>query len=269
MLFERIPLSAEDDNVYLESYIADPLGPKPRKAMLVLPGGGYGCICSDREGEPIALAFMPYGYNAFVLHYTVGRQKPFPAQLIEVSTAIAYIRDNAVRYGIDPEALFVVGFSAGGHLAASAATCWKLPAVEAALGRPHGYNKPTGVMLIYPVISAEWRVKTFENLWCTDTPREEQLLATSLEKHVDADSAPMFLVHTADDPAVNVGNTLVMARACAEAGIPFETHIYPFGPHGMALANAVTDSGNAEWNDRAFAKWVEHAVLWAERFCKQ
>ncbi|MBE6768705.1 MAG: alpha/beta hydrolase [Ruminococcaceae bacterium] len=268
MLFERIPLSAEDDEVYLESYIADPFGEIPRKALLVLPGGGYGCVCSDREGEPIALAFMPHGYNAFVLHYTVGRKKPFPAQLIEVSQAIAYIRDNAARYGIDPEELFVVGFSAGGHLAASAATLWKLPAVQAATGRPHGYNKPTGVMLVYPVISAAWRVKTFENLWCTDTPSEEQLAATSLERHVDADSAPMFLVHTADDASVNVGNTLVMAQACAEAGIPFETHIYPYGPHGMALANAVTDGGNAAWNDPAFAKWVEHAVLWAERFCK-
>ena len=75
-------------------------------------------------------------------------------------------------------------------------------------------------MLVYPVISAEWHAKTYENLWCTDTPSEEQLAATSLEKHVDADSAPMFLVHTANDPVVNVGNTLVMARACAEAGIP-------------------------------------------------
>lgn len=268
MLFERIPLSVEDTEVYLDSYIADPLGEKPRKAVLVLPGGGYARICSDREGEPIALAFMPHGYNAFVLHYTVDRKKPFPAQLIEVSQAIAYIRDNAERYGIDPDALFVVGFSAGGHLAASAATLWKLPQVEEALGRPRGYNKPTGVMLVYPVISAEWHAKTYENLWCTDTPSAEQLAATSLEKHVDADSAPMFLVHTASDPVVNVGNTLVMARACAEAGIPFETHIYPYGPHGMALANAATDLGQRELNDAAFAKWVEHAALWAERFCK-
>lgn len=268
MLFERIPLSTEDEQVYLESYIADPLGEKPRKAILVLPGGGYANVCSDREGEPIALAFMPYGYNAFVLHYTVGRKKPFPAQLIEVAKAIGYIRDNATRYGNDPDALFVVGFSAGGHLAASAATLWNLPAVEQAIGRAHGYNKPTGVMLVYPVISANWHARTFENLWCTDTPSAEQLATTALEKHVDADSAPMFLVHTADDPVVNVGNTLVMAQACAAAGVPFETHIYPYGPHGMALANAITDLGQSALNDAAFAKWIEHAVLWAERFCK-
>ncbi len=268
MLFEKVALSCEDEQVYLECYVAASFGEKPRKAVLVLPGGGYGCVCADREGEPIALAFMPHGYNAFVLHYTVGRKKPFPAQLIEVAKAIGHIRDNAARYGVDPDALFVVGFSAGGHLAASAGTLWKLPAVEAATGRPHGYNKPTGVMLIYPVISSQWHAKTFQNLWCTDTPSDEQLQATSLEQHVDADSVPMFLVQTADDPVVNVGNTLAMAHACAEAGIPFETHIYPYGPHGMALANTVTDGGNAELNDAAFAEWVRHAAVWAERFCK-
>lgn len=267
MLFERVPLSTEDEQVFLECYIADPFGPKPRKALLVIPGGGYGNVCSDREGEPIALAFMPHGYNAFVLHYTVGRKKTFPAQLIETAQAIAHIRDNAARYGIDPEAVFVVGFSAGGHLAASIGTLWKLPAVEQATGYPRDYHKPTGVMLIYPVISAAWHALTFENLWCTDTPSDEQLQATSLEKHVDADSAPMFLVHTADDEVVYVENTLVMARACARAKIPFETHIYPYGPHGMALANDVTDNGNVAWNDPAFAEWVKHAAVWAERFC--
>lgn len=268
MVYERIPLSAQDDQVFLECFIADPLGDKPRKAMLVLPGGGYGCICSDREGEPIALAFMPHGYNAFVLHYTVGRKKTFPAQLIEVAQAIGHIKDNAVRYGIDPNAVFVVGFSAGGHLAASAGTLWKLPAITQATGQPYGYNKPTGVLPIYPVISSFGHNATFQNLWCTDTPTEEQLAATSLEKHVDADSAPMFLVHTATDPVVNVGNTLVMAQACADAGVPFEVHIYPEGPHGMALANAVTDLGQDEMNDAAFAQWVSHAALWAARFCE-
>ena len=74
MRFEKIPLSNEDSEVYLETYVADPIGKFKRKAILVIPGGGYGGVCSDREGEPIAMAFMPYGYNAFVLHYTVGRK---------------------------------------------------------------------------------------------------------------------------------------------------------------------------------------------------
>ncbi len=268
MLFEKVMLSSEDEQVYLETYVADQVGEHRRKALLVLPGGGYFNVCSDREGEPIAQAFMPHGYNAFVLHYTVERKKPFPAQLIEVAQAIGHIRDNADRYHIDPDALFVVGFSAGGHLAASAGTLWKLPAITEATGRPYGANKPTGVMLVYPVISSCWHTTTFQNLWCTDTPTEEQLAATSLEKHVDADSVPAFMAHTADDEQVHIGNTLAMSQAYAEAGVPFETHIYPFGPHGMALANEVTDLGQAYYNDAAFAQWVSHAALWAQRFCK-
>ena len=84
MRYERIPLSTEDENIFLEAYIAEPTNKFVRKAILVIPGGGYWTVCSDREGEPIAMAFMPYGYNAFVLHYTVNRKKPYPTQLREV-----------------------------------------------------------------------------------------------------------------------------------------------------------------------------------------
>ena len=265
MIHEKIMLFPENEQVYLDSYIADPVDDTPRKAILVIPGGGYGSLCSYREGEPIALAFFAQGYNAFVLHYTVGRKKPFPAQLIEAAQAITHIRDHAAQYRIDPNAVFAVGFSAGGHLAASTAVLWKHPAVEEALGQLNGRNKPTGVMLMYPVICDHY--ESFQNLWCSDTPTEEQLKTSALNNYVDADSAPAFMLHTANDEMVTVRNTLSMAGAYAAAGVPFETHIYPYGPHGMALANAVTEDGRREWNDPAIAEWVHHAVVWAERFC--
>lgn len=268
MRYERIPLSAEDEDVYLEAYIADPIGGKRRKAILVIPGGSYAGVCSDREGEPIAMAFMPYGYNAFVLHYTVGRKKPFPAQLIEVAQAMVHIKNNADGYGIDLARFFIVGFSAGGHLAASAGVLWKHPAVTAAVDMPYGYNKPTGVMLIYPVISADWHDDTFQNLLCTDTPDAESLRAVSLEKQVDKDSVPAFLVQTTDDESVDARNSLVFARAYSDVGLPYELHMYPHAPHGIALGNAITDCGVAAWNDPAIARWVEHAAYWAERLCE-
>ena len=83
MQYEKIYLKEGRPDVYLETYISDSLPNVTRKAILVIPGGGYGGVCADREGEPIALAFMPYGYNGFVLHYTVGRKEPYPAQLRE------------------------------------------------------------------------------------------------------------------------------------------------------------------------------------------
>ncbi|MBO5939248.1 MAG: alpha/beta hydrolase [Clostridia bacterium] len=266
MKHERIYLMEGNEDAYLDTYIADPIPSFTRKALLIIPGGGYGKICSEREGEPIAHAFMPYGYNAFVLHYTVGRKKPFPAQLIEATLAIKHIKDNAENYGIDPEQLFVVGFSAGGHLAASTGVLWKNDEVLKAVAMPYGETKPRGVMLIYPVISPKFQnhIKSFRNLWCTDTPTEEQLSAAAIEQHVDADSAPAFIMHTANDQVVDVRNALTVADAYAQAQIPFELHIYPDGPHGMALGNRITECGTPKYNQSAIAEWVRLAANWAD-----
>lgn len=271
MKFFQIPLSDTDKDVYVDAYIADPTKAFTRKAILVIPGGGYGGVCADREGEPIAMAFLPYGYNAFVLHYTVGRKRRFPAQLIEASLAMAHIRSHAEEYGIDPDQVFTVGFSAGGHLAASLATMWKLPAVYEATGIPYGVNKPTGAMLIYPVISgtlAKTHSGTFRNLLCTDTPSPEELAMCSIENHVDADSAPAYIMHTVTDQAVYVGNALTVAKAYAEAGLQFEMHIYPDAPHGVALGNPITAGHNEKWNNPAIAEWVRTAAAWADSLCK-
>ena len=262
MRFERIPLSSTDEDIYMDAYIADPTQTFTRKAILVIPGGGYGHVCSDREGEPIAMAFLPYGYNAFVLHYSVGRKRPFPAQLIEVARAIKHIKDHAAEFGIDPEELFTVGFSAGGHLSASAGVLWKLDEVQAAVDMPYGYNKPKGVMLIYPVISQH--TGSFKNLWCTDTPSEEQYEAVMIDRHVDADSSPAFIMHTANDEIVNVSNSLAAAQAYSRAGVPFELHIYPDAPHGVALGNDITAKGRPKWKNSAIAEWVRMAAAWAD-----
>ena len=267
MLYETIELS---EGCTLDVYVARRIGGKKRRPLLVIPGGGYADVCHVREGEPIAMAFMPYGYNAFVLHYTVGRKKPFPCQLIESARAIKHIKDNADKYNVDPEELFVVGFSAGGHLTASAGVLWKNEEIYKSIDMPYGYNKPKGIMTIYPVVSPkfEHHIASFRNLWCTDTPSEEDLNGSAIEEHVDADSAPAFIMHTANDQLVDVRNALTLADAYARAGVPFELHIYPYGPHGMALANGVTDCNIPEKNDPIVAEWVRHAAAWADSMCK-
>lgn len=264
MKFFKIPLSTENENVYMDAYIADPIGGKSRKAMLVLPGGGYYGLACDREGEPIAMAFMAQGYNAFVLHYSVGRVAPFPAQLIETAKAIKHIKDNAEAYGIDADEVFTVGFSAGGHLAACTGVLWKHPAIYEALDMPYGYNKPKGTILVYPVLDPEYRNGTFDNLLCIDNPDTDALNAVNIPKNVDADSAPAFIVHTVDDEAVDVRNPLSLAWALAEAGHKFELHIYPHAPHGVALGNHITDCGKPDWNNPAIAQWVSQAAYWAD-----
>lgn len=269
MIYKKIPLDKNDESVYLEAYIADKLSGFTRKAILVIPGGGYGAVCSDREGEPIAMAFMPYGYNAFVLHYST-RKAPFPKQLIEASAAMKHIRDNADEYGLDPDKVFAVGFSAGGHLAASLGTLWAKPEIYAELSMPMGYNKPTGMMLIYPVLSGNefCHIGSFQNLFRTENPTPEQRAAASIEDNTDKTSSPAFIVHTSNDAVVPVQNSLVLAEKLANDGTQFELHIYPDAPHGMALANEITAMGGTGHLRPRYAKWVEDAVGWAEEITK-
>lgn len=269
MLFQKVNLEEGNDNVYLDAYIADKVEGFTRKAILVIPGGGYGQVCSEREGEPIAMAFLPYGYNAFVLHYSHAgnSSRTFPAQLIEASGAMKHIRDHAQEYNIDSEQVFVVGFSAGGHLAGSLGTMWHRKEVYDALDMPFGYNKPTGMMLIYPVVTGTEEFThsfTFCNLLGNQSPAKEQLADCSLEKNVDEKSSPLFLVHTSTDQVVDVRNSLVLAGAYRQAGLQFEMHVYPDAPHGVALGNRITRCGVDKWENSSIAKWVEHAASWAE-----
>ena len=269
MRYEKIPLSEKDSNVFLEAYISDSIPGKKRKAILVFPGGAYAEICNDREGEPIALAFLAQGFNAFVLHYSIGGEdRVYPLQLREVALAMKHIKDNAEEYRIDPDELFTVGFSAGGHLAASSGVFWKRPEVTEGLDIPFGYNKPRGVMPIYPVINPEGHGFSFVMLLGTDNATKEQLDYVSVDRHVDRDSSPAFIMHTAEDEGVDVRNTISLAMSYANAGVPFEMHIYPNGPHGIALGNEITDMGNPEYNDPIIAEWVRLAAAWADKICK-
>ena len=150
MIFDRIKLGI--GNGELEIYRGNELKNAP--AILVIPGGGYGCVCADREGEPIALAFLARGYNAFVLHYSVGKDAPINCPLAEASAAMAYIRRNAESLGVNPEKVYAVGFSAGGHLCGSLGILWHRDEIIEKAGITYGENRPTAVVLQYPVITA-------------------------------------------------------------------------------------------------------------------
>ena len=191
MIFEKTELGI--GKASLDIYIGDELKKSP--AMLVIPGGGYGCVCSDREGEPIALAYLARGFNAFVLHYSVGKDAPVNCPLAEASAAIAYIKRNAEKLSVDPEKVYVVGFSAGGHLCGSLATLWHRDEINDKAGIEYGENRPTAVVLQYPVITAlgKGHMNSFYNLLGTREPTREQLEYYSLEKHVDERSAPAII----------------------------------------------------------------------------
>lgn len=258
----------------LITYVNDDCGDlhvEPRRAVIVCPGGGYRFL-SDREAEPIVKAFLAGGLNVFVLRYTVGEGAQNFAPLIQASLAIQHIREHAEEYHVDPRYVYICGFSAGGHLAASAGTLWNIPEVRAVLGDAAvdaALNRPTGMILSYPVISAYVHAHrgSFNYLLGMKTEgNEPELEAVSLEKHVGPHTCPAFLWHTFTDKTVPVQNSLLMAEALTEAGIPFELHIFPEGPHGLSLANEETAGGRPAMNVPHVQCWIDLAVRWIKDF---
>lgn len=235
----------------------------PRPAMLVLPGGGYD-FCYDGEAEPIALAYLNAGYNAYVLRYACGEAAKFPRPLLEASYAMKWIRDRAAVDNTDPTRVFVIGFSAGGHLAGALATLWQREEIYTAAGVAYGENRPSGVVLSYPVVSGgPYRhAGTFCRVTGQSDPGEEERMRYSNEKNVTSDCPPVFLWHTAEDGAVPVENSLLMASALAAHKIPFALHIFPRGGHGLCLATAETSHGNRGAELADVAEWMPLSLTW-------
>lgn len=264
MIYEKIRLDETDERVYLEVYAPEKTVGYIRDAILVIPGGGYSQVCYDREGEPIALDFIQKGCCAFVLHYSVGEKARFPRPLIEASKAMKYIKDNAEKYGIDKERVFATGFSAGGHLCISLGTLWHMKEIYDAVHMEYGYNKPAGIIPVYPVVSAmvPTHMDSFKNINGKSELTDDDRLRWSLEKHVDEKSSPACIIHTSDDTCVPVFNALTLAYAYAEKGMKFELHVFNSAPHGMALANEITAREVKEWENDANALWPSLARKW-------
>jgi len=262
MRTEQIKLT---EQASLDLYVADQVGELIRDAILVIPGGGYGWLCDYKEGQPIAQAFLAKGYNAFVLHYSLGEQAKFPQPLIEASLAVKHIKDHAEEYHINPDRVFACGFSAGGHLCASLGTLWHLPEVYKSANIPYGSNKVAGMLPIYPVITPfvpGTHMPSFHRILGTEDPSLEELKRYSPDLCVDEHTVPAFLMHTATDPVVAVANTLTFARALTDHHIPCEVHIFPEGPHGIALANEITCFSEPEQIIPAASRWVDLANEW-------
>ncbi len=263
---ETIQLTPDKPYVNLTTYVAGTSGELPynekRKAVLVIPGGGYN-FCSDREGEPVALAYMAAGYNAFVLRYSVTARgdATWPIPLIDASCAMKHIRDHAEEYHIDPDYVFVVGFSAGGHLAASLGTLWDNPMIEEFLNMEKGYNRPTGMILSYPVISGlEYAHRgSFDNILGDRKDEEEARRSLSLELRVSEETVPAFIWTTAEDELVPPQNSIMFAEALANEGTPFELHIYPKGHHGASLGTPAVG-----WKRSPLCAWVNDSIRWME-----
>lgn len=216
-------------------------------AVVVCPGGGY-AMKASHEGGQIALMLKSAGISAYVLDYRV---KPchFEAPLSDAKRAIRTVR--AMGY----EKVAIMGFSAGGHLTCSAATQYDPgdPAAEDPIERLS--SRPDAFIPCYAVVSfAQFTHRgSVENL-LGDRANDYSLIKRfSAELHVNGDTPPAFIWHTASDAGVPVENSLNLASALAHAGVPFELHVYPNGPHGMGLAKG--DPVVGQWSDEC-CRWL-------------
>ncbi len=224
-------------------------------------------MCSDREAEPIALAFCARGFSAAVLHYPCAPVR-FPSQLLAAAEGIVWLRTHAEENHMDPNQIAVAGFSAGGHLAASLGVLWNRGFVAEALGVSAEMLRPDRLILGYPVITCGefCHEQSLCNLLGQEgwkAPHMRELL--SLEKQVRSDTPPTFLWHTSADSVVPVENTVLFAMALCHAGVSVETHIYSAGDHGLALANSVTESPDGKEIQTACAGWIDLAADWLRR----
>lgn len=230
-----------------------------RSCMIICPGGGYGG-CSERESEPVALHFLAEGFNCFVLKYSVAPHR-FPVQLREVAAVTQLIYANADSWNCDTEKIAIMGFSAGGHLAAHYSTMYDCQAVREVFPESKNVN---ATVLSYPVITADFSCThhdSFLNLigHAPKDKQEEEFF--SCDKQVNDKTPPAFLWHTSQDKAVPVVNSLLYANALANHDIPVELHIYPYGAHGMSTCDEQTldDVTNVAEHNRA---WLDSLKKW-------
>ena len=232
-----------------------PAGPKGagtnRPAILVLPGGGY-ARQADHEAEPVAEWLAALGIHAFVLRYRVAPDR-HPAPLQDAKEAMLHIRSGSHGLAVDPDRVGVLGFSAGGHLAATLSTA--TPSGSVHLDVPEAV--PALTVLCYPVVSYTQSVHqgSVDNL-LGSAPPSDLLAQLSAERHVSAATPPAFLWHTADDAAVPASHSLDYAGALMAAGVPAELHVFPRGRHGLGLA--AEEPGPDQWTQLC-AAWLDRA----------
>lgn len=279
----------DNERVYFTAYIQEnspEIDPKrKRPLMLVLPGGGY-LTTSDREAEPVAEGYLHADYHVVVFRYTTMDRgnSVFPNPLIDVARLMEIIHEHAEEWMVDRTRIFVSGFSAGGHLAASLGVHWDKEWLAEASGVANELLRPAGVVLGYPVTDLPYIEERalerpsfhvvdpdhgmsryqfiqmmYEAMAGKDAPKEK-LAQISPVYSVSKSTAPMFIWATATDDMIFVGNSIRLASQLEKHEIPFELHIFPTGPHGMSTATAASSGSDESLRDPKVATWFEMAL---------
>ncbi|WP_258105609.1 alpha/beta hydrolase [Marinoscillum sp. MHG1-6] len=217
-----------------------------KQAVLICPGGGYGRLAYDKEGTMVAQLLNEQGIVGVVLKYRLpedeSNKEPHLSPLMDVKRGMELIRENAEQWGVDPQRVGVMGFSAGGHLASTLGTHFDES------------NRPDFMVLVYPVVTMKLdytHMGSRLNL-LGKSPTNENVEWYSNELQVKSNTPPTFITHSQDDRSVPVENTLQLYSALKAQNVPVEMHLYPYGGHGFGLA-----SGKGR-----LSQWSEELIRW-------
>lgn len=231
---------------------------KSLPAIIVAPGGGYAFV-SRREAEPIAIEFLSRHYNVFVLNYDVAPYR-YPVPLMQLACSVDYVKRNARKLGVNAKQVFAIGFSAGGHLVGLLSNLYdNLPQKE--INGKQLDAKLSGVILSYPVIYPNSHLGSFKNLLgLTDeeaTGKKAQKFA--LQKMVTPNTTPTFIWATREDDCVTVDATIEYSKALSANGVVFESHIFPYGWHGLSTCDTRTNDKKDVSNFQKAQVWLDLA----------
>jgi acetyl esterase/lipase len=226
-------------------------------AIVIFPGGGYQRVAIDHEGRQVARWLNDLGIAAFVVDYRHrGRGYGHPAPIQDAQRAIRTVRSRSAEFGIEPNKIGIIGFSAGGHLASTAGTHFNEKFYEPVDKIDGASARPDFMILIYPVISmGPLSHSGSRSALLGGNASQEMVDKLSNEKQVDSNTPPTFLVHATDDKTVPAENSIFFYLACKKAHVPAEMHIWQKGEHGFGLGKSGTPVSRwpalcADWMDK-------------------
>jgi acetyl esterase/lipase len=234
-------------------------------AVVVCPGGGYGFLATEHEGKDVAGWLNTLGVTAIVLKYRLGPQYHHPAMLQDAQRAIRTVRTRAKMWSVDPGRVAILGFSAGGHLASTAATHFDAGKADASDPVERQSCRPDLAILVYPVIALAkpyGHSGSLKNL-LGPNPSQELIEDLSNERRVTKETPPTFLAHTSEDRAVPVENSLLFALALRKEKVPVELHVFEKGQHGLGLGTGWAVRKIPP--DDAFEAWPRLCGTWLQR----
>lgn len=245
--------------------------PEPSKAtgasVVICPGGGYGFLATEHEGKDVAAWLNSLGVTGVILKYRLAPKYHHPAFLHDAQRAVRTVRAKSKEWGLDPKRVAILGFSAGGHLASTAATHFDTGKPDASDPIDRESCRPDLAILVYPVVALSTpygHTGSLKNL-LGENPSKEQVEELSNELRVSPQTPPTFLAHTNEDSGVPPENSLLFVLALRKAKVPVEFHLFEKGPHGLGLGTGWKTKTMNIAPDKDFQEWPKLCASWLKR----